>query len=401
MARTSEQLTNSEILWVQQGDLGVLRLRETTAPSPVSNYGLIYVKSSDNLPYYMSEGGVETAILGSGGITSLNTLTAAAQTLVTGTAGTDFAISSAVSTHTFNIPSSSALNRGLLTSADWTTFNNKVSSTRAINTTSPLAGGGDLSADRTLTVGGLSSLGAANQIVGVNAGATAWEYKTLTAGANITITPGVGTVTIASTGGGTGEAITKNINQVAHGLLVGDVVRSNGVAGQYTKAQANSAANAEVAGIVTAVADVDNFTLTMAGFVTSGVPAATAGTVMFLSPTISGALTSTEPTTAGQISKPLAIIETSASRMIFFNMRGEEITSPSSFTINYNSFVAAGGETLVAVGFSYVVGSNDLEVFLNGIRQEVSIDYTETSATQITFTGALTAGDRVIFRAIA
>jgi len=59
------------------------------------------------------------------GITALNGLTAQVQTFATGTTGSDFNISSATSTHTFNIPSSSASNRGLLTSADWTTFNSK------------------------------------------------------------------------------------------------------------------------------------------------------------------------------------------------------------------------------------------------------------------------------------
>ena len=59
------------------------------------------------------------------GITSLNGLTALTQTFAVGTSGTDFGISSATSTHTFNLPTASGANRGALSSADWTTFNNK------------------------------------------------------------------------------------------------------------------------------------------------------------------------------------------------------------------------------------------------------------------------------------
>jgi len=60
----------------------------------------------------------------------------------------------------------------------------------------------DLSLDRTLSLAGLSSLGTANYIVGVNSGASAWEYKQLIEGSNITITHGVGSITIAASGGG-------------------------------------------------------------------------------------------------------------------------------------------------------------------------------------------------------
>jgi hypothetical protein len=59
------------------------------------------------------------------GLTALNGLTNQVQYFATGTSGTDFGISSATSTHTFNLPTASATNRGALSSADWTTFNNK------------------------------------------------------------------------------------------------------------------------------------------------------------------------------------------------------------------------------------------------------------------------------------
>jgi hypothetical protein len=62
------------------------------------------------------------------GLTALNGLTAQVQNFAVGTTGTDFAISSATSTHTFNLPTASATNRGALSSADWTTFNDKISS---------------------------------------------------------------------------------------------------------------------------------------------------------------------------------------------------------------------------------------------------------------------------------
>jgi hypothetical protein len=59
------------------------------------------------------------------GLNALNGLTAQVQNFATGTSGTDFGISSASSTHTFNLPTASASNRGALSSADWTTFNGK------------------------------------------------------------------------------------------------------------------------------------------------------------------------------------------------------------------------------------------------------------------------------------
>jgi hypothetical protein len=61
------------------------------------------------------------------GLSSINGLTDPSQLLVVGSSGSDFNITSSVDTHTFNIPTASASNRGLLSAADWTAFNGKLS----------------------------------------------------------------------------------------------------------------------------------------------------------------------------------------------------------------------------------------------------------------------------------
>jgi hypothetical protein len=61
----------------------------------------------------------------SSGVSSINGLTKQTQYLAVGTSGTDFAINSATDTHTFDLPTASATNRGALSSANWSTFNGK------------------------------------------------------------------------------------------------------------------------------------------------------------------------------------------------------------------------------------------------------------------------------------
>ena len=68
------------------------------------------------------------------GLTALNGLTAQVQNLAVGTSGTDFAISSVTSTHTFNLPTASATNRGALSTTDWNTFNEKAPKNVTIDT---------------------------------------------------------------------------------------------------------------------------------------------------------------------------------------------------------------------------------------------------------------------------
>ena len=83
------------------------------------------------------------------GITALNGLQAQVQNFATGTSGTDFAISSSGSTHTFNLPDASAANRGVITTGTQTIAGAKTFST---SVTTPLLTVGTTTADSMLTV---------------------------------------------------------------------------------------------------------------------------------------------------------------------------------------------------------------------------------------------------------
>lgn len=94
----------------------------------------------------------------------------------------------------------------------------------------------------------------------------------------------------------------------------------------------------------------------MEGFATLGT--LVSDTTYFLSPSTAGLLTSTEPTTVGQISKPV-LKTTSTTTGIINNMRGMEITAASAAnadalnsattTVNVSSATApSSGQVLTA-----------------------------------------------------
>ncbi len=109
--------------------LGISNLKDATITTPSVNQLLQYNGSNwvNITPTYISSA-----------ITSLNGLTSTTQTFATpGTSGTAPAWSSSGSAHTLNIPlaSASVVTAGLLSNADWTTFNNKATTTSTWGTT--------------------------------------------------------------------------------------------------------------------------------------------------------------------------------------------------------------------------------------------------------------------------
>lgn len=93
--------------------------------------------------------GTNVTIVPGAGTLTINSTSSGSVTSVT--ASSPLA-SSGGTTPNITIQNTTTSQSGALTSTDWNTFNNKISTNRTINTSSPLAGGGDLSADRTLSI---------------------------------------------------------------------------------------------------------------------------------------------------------------------------------------------------------------------------------------------------------
>ena len=101
-----------QLMWSTSNNNAIILAATATTPHPGIPSAILTVTQ-------------QAGILAGTGITAINSLTGAAQSLVVGTGGTDFDVSSLGTTHTFNLPTASAANRGALSSADWSTFNGK------------------------------------------------------------------------------------------------------------------------------------------------------------------------------------------------------------------------------------------------------------------------------------
>ena len=122
---------------------------------------------------------------------------------------------------------------------------------------------------------------------------------------------------------------SKAVSQTAHGFVVNDVVSFSG--GTYIKAIADGTQDSEVFGIVSQVDDANNFTIVFEGFVDT-LGGLVASTTYFVSDTIAGQLTASEPTTDGHISKPILATTTSTAGLVL-PYRGNFISTGET-TIN-------------------------------------------------------------------
>jgi hypothetical protein len=163
-ATNTHTITWSGQLSTSRGGTGLGTLGTSNSLLGVTNgaSGLEYktLTAGSNISITHGTGSITIAATGTTGIVSLNTLTGTSQTFVNDTNVTVIS-SSVANTHTIT----------------WS---------------------GQLSTSRGGT--GLGTLGTSNSLLGVDNGASGLEYKTLTAGSNISITHGTGSITIAATG---------------------------------------------------------------------------------------------------------------------------------------------------------------------------------------------------------
>jgi hypothetical protein len=131
---------------------------------------------------------------------------------------------------------------------------------------------------------------------------------------------------------------TNYITQSSHGFVVGDVLYYTG--STYAKAKADADSTSEVVGVVSEVTTTDKFILTSAGFV-SGLSGLTAGSTYFLSSTSAGAITTTEPTTTGYVSKPV-LLAVSTTTGYVVQHRGAVIGGGNGGITAWQSFTPVG-----------------------------------------------------------
>jgi hypothetical protein len=153
------------------------------------------------------------------------------------------------------------------------------------------------------------------------------EFPSGTLTENVGLAGDVNTRGPASAGGG---SVTEVITQDTSGLAVGRWVRFDTVTNLYVHGLADTAQNAEIAGVVLNILNPNQFTLQQAGPIPSGTPGFNGFTpgIYFLSDTLLGEQTLTPPTTNGHINKPLFDADSADSGWVICLERGAVIGTP-------------------------------------------------------------------------
>jgi hypothetical protein len=277
---------------------------------------------------------------------------------------------------TIGISQATTSTNGYLSSSDWNTFNNKLSSSRTISTTAPLTGGGDLTADRTFAIStnGISNSlirqSAALSVIGNSTNVTANVGDIIAANDGEVLrrsgtTLGFGTI---ATAGITNSAVTysKIQNVSTNNRLLGRATTGAGVVEEITLGTglSYSGTTLNVGSLPNSALTNSSIALTLGTTGTdanvSGSPASLGGSLTLnlpsASPTNRGLLTSADWTT---FNNKLSSVDTSNIANFYQKVRSEfsagsgisynSATGVISSTINTDNFWALGGNTAGAL----------------------------------------------------
>ena len=123
---------------------------------------------------------------------------------------------------------------------------------------------------------------------------------------------------------------------VANSFAVGDVVRYDVASTSYVKAQADSATNAEVVGVVEE-ATAGQFRVVYSGEIdltSVSTLSGFSGPVLFLTSTVAGGLTANPPSAIGTVVKPLVVRNAATNQYVVTNFLGTQIGGSSTVAID-------------------------------------------------------------------
>ena len=135
-------------------------------------------------------------------------------------------------------------------------------------------------------------------------------------------------------GAATQNTLKETFVQSGHGLAVGNAIRYNAVTSTWQKALADTAANAEVAGVVSEVLDADTFTIVYQGWIDLPAFSGISHPALFLSSTTSGGLTFSPPSAIGSVVKPVAVRSSNGQGHLVVNYLGTQIGGSSTVSID-------------------------------------------------------------------
>jgi hypothetical protein len=311
------------------------------------------------------------------GITNLNGVAASYQSLAVGSSGTDFAIVSTGSSHTFNIPDASATNRGLITTGTQTiagtktfssTITGSITGSAGSATTATTAGAsGQWIAPITFSLGGdlsgsVTFSGSGNTTLTATIGANSVALGTDTTGnyAGSVSASGTGISIIGSAGEGTDFTVVSNatatntvstiVSRDSSGNFSAGTITATTFSGNATTATsagtAGTATNAGSAG--TSVSAGTAGTATNAGSAGTSVSAGTAGTATNAG-SAGTSVTAGSAGTATNSANTNVVLDTTSTIYITGSRSNASIGSTPVYVL---SGVSALGNTVTATTFS-------------------------------------------------